>query len=94
MTPVLLRSIARALGATPDLARAEVVPIADRWLREHERAPSPAAPPTGDASRNDDADNDRRWFWLASLALLAIESWMRRSRRGARESRAEAQPVA
>jgi len=94
VTPVLLRSIARALGATPDLARAEVVPIADRWLREHERAPSPAAPLTGDASRNDDADNDRRWFWLASLALLAIESWMRRSRRGARESRAEAQRVA
>jgi len=92
-TPVLLRSIANSLGVLPDLTRAEVVPIPDPWLREHERAPSPPAPPTGDALGNDDG-NDRRGFWLAALALLAIESWMRRSRQHAAEARKEASRVA
>ena len=93
-TPVLLRSIANSLGVLPDLTRAEVVPIADRWLRDHERAPSPPAPPAGGALRNDDNDNDRRWFWLTALGLLAIESWMRRSRRRAGAAREEASRVA
>ena len=93
-TPVLLRAIANSLGVLPDLTRAEVVPIPDPWLREHERAPSPPVPPTGDALRNDDHDNDRRGFWLAALALLAIEGWMRRSRQRAAEAREEASRVA
>jgi hypothetical protein len=93
-TPLLLRSIANALGAGPNPAHAEVVPIADRWLRERERPPAPPAPPDAGALRREDADTDRRWFWLAALSLLALETWMRRSRKDANQRRDEAARVA
>ena len=75
-TPLLVRSIANAIGAVPDLQGAEVVPIADavlqRWSRQAE---SPASP------RIETIDeDDRRWLWIAVLCLLAIETWIRRTR--------------
>jgi len=93
-TPLLLRSVANALGPVPDLPRAEIVPIADRWLREWSRPPGPAAAPDADALRRDDTDNDRRWLWLAALALLAVETWMRRSRTAPDERREDIARVA
>ena len=93
-TPLLLRSLANALGTVPDLQRAEIVPIADRWLRDWSRPPAPPAVPDASALRRDDSDNDRRWLWLAALALLAVESWMRRARTAPDERREDIERVA
>jgi hypothetical protein len=79
LTPILMRAIANALATMPDLQRAEVVPIADEVLRPWSR---PAVPPATPRINTVD-DDDRRWFWLAALGLLAIEMWMRRTRRDA-----------
>src|SRR5207237_10142914 len=45
VTPLLMRSIANALAAVPDVTRAEVVPIADAVLREWARPPAAPATP-------------------------------------------------
>jgi hypothetical protein len=79
VTPLLMRSIVNGLAVVPDLQNAEVVPIPDRLLREWSR-PAPAP----DVPRIDTIDqDDRRWLWLAVLCLLAIETWMRRTRSSA-----------
>jgi hypothetical protein len=78
-TPLLLRSLANALAAPPDLQGAEIIPIPDRWLGEWSRPAGPVAEPRAESLRRD-ADNDRRWLWLAALSLLAVEAWIRRAR--------------
>jgi hypothetical protein len=93
-TPLLARSLANVLAAPPDLQPAEVVPIADRLLREWSRPAAPLAAPVADTLRRDDADNDRRWLWLAALGLLAVEAWMRRARTAPDERREETARVA
>jgi hypothetical protein len=72
--PRAIRSIRRALLA----------PTAWREL-EPERLPSatlaawsrPAPPIGGVDGENADRD-DRRWFWLAALAFIGLETWLRR----------------
>jgi hypothetical protein len=76
VTPLLMRSIANALAPVPDVTRAEVVPIADTVLREWARSPAAPATPRLDTVDQD----DRRWFWIAALGLLAVEAWMRRAK--------------
>jgi hypothetical protein len=75
-TPVLLRSIANAIASEPDLQAAEVVPIADAVLQRWSRPAAPVTAPRVDTVEQD----DRRWLWLAALALLALETWIRRAR--------------
>jgi hypothetical protein len=75
-TPILMRAMANALATIPDLQSAEVVQIADEVLRVWSR---PASPPATPRIITVDED-DRRWFWLAALGLLAIEMWIRRAR--------------
>ena len=76
VTPLLIRSIVNGLAATPDLRSAEVVPISDPLLRQWSRpAPASGTPPIENLEQD-----DRRWFWLAALGLLTIETWMRRAR--------------
>ncbi len=75
-TPVLLRSIANAIASVPDLRADEVVAIADPVLRQWSRPPAPMTAPRIDTVDRD----DRRWLWGAVLGLLALETWMRRSR--------------
>jgi hypothetical protein len=74
-TPILVRSIANAIAPVPDLQAAEVVPIDDaqlqRWSRPSTPLPSPRI-------QNVDQD-DRRWFWVAVICLLAFEVWVRRA---------------
>jgi hypothetical protein len=74
-----MRAVANAIVEPADLLPAEVTPIPEAVLRGWSRDAGPVSPPTIDSIVND----DRRWFWLASLALLAIETWMRRSRASA-----------
>ena len=78
VTPLLMRSIANAIAVIPDLRRAEVVPIPDRLLREWSRPSDVPAAPRLEAAEQG-LDDDRQWFWLAALFLLAIEVWMRRA---------------
>jgi hypothetical protein len=78
VTPLLMRSITNAIAGIPDLQRAEVVPISDRLLREWSRPSGVPAAPRLDTLEQGRGD-DRRWFWLAALCLLAIEMWMRRA---------------
>lgn len=75
-TPVLIRSMANAIAAIPDLRSAEVIPIADPLLQRWSR---PAAPVTAPRIETVERD-DRRWLWLAVLALLLLEMWVRRAR--------------
>jgi hypothetical protein len=48
--------------------------------------PTPATPTPGTASGPSSEDSDGRWFWIAALALIALEGWMRRTRRAASPS--------
>jgi hypothetical protein len=75
--PLLLRAIANAIAAVPDLQPAEVVPIADARLRQWSRPAAPLASPRIETVEQD----DRRWLWLAALCLLGLEMWIRRVRR-------------
>ena len=92
VTPVLLRAIANAIAAPPDLLRAEVVPIADAVLQRWSRHAAPLSSPRIESV----AEDDRRWLWLAAVLLMALEMWVRRSRRAEEpgESRREDARVA
>lgn len=76
----LLASIPRTnASAFGDL---EPVTVTPEELATWQR-PTPATPTPGTASGQSSEDSDGRWFWLAALALLALEGWMRRTRRAA-----------
>ncbi len=77
-TPVLLRAIANAIADVPTLQSAEVVAIPDAALQRWSRPSIPVPSPRIETVDGD----DRRWLWLAALALLALEMWIRRARRG------------
>jgi hypothetical protein len=81
VTPLLMRALANGVAPAPDLQSAEVLPIADRQLREWSRPASIPATPSAEALRQSDGDDDRRWFWMAALGLIALETWMRRARK-------------
>lgn len=78
--PLLIRSVLRALAPPDDLQEAEVRTIPDRALAAWTR---PAAEPSVDALKNVE-DSDRRWLWAAALAVLLIETWIRRDRQRTR----------
>jgi aerotolerance regulator-like protein len=76
VTPLLLRAMANALGGPPDLRRAEVLPIPESQLQAWSRPPAPVAVPRVDRVERD----DRRGLWILVLALLALETWVRRAK--------------
>ena len=76
VTPLLLRAMVNALGGPPDLRQAEVLPIPESLLRAWSRPPSPVTAPRLDRVERD----DRRGLWILVLALLALETWVRRAR--------------
>jgi hypothetical protein len=59
------------------LAEREVLTIPDADLRAWERPAGDVRSPRLDRIERD----DRRWWWGAALALLALEAWLRRARR-------------
>ena len=75
-TAALIRSAWRAAVPLTSLRELEPGHIADATLQQWSRQPTGAAPPRPDAGDGSDA----RWVWLAVLALLALETWMRRAR--------------
>jgi hypothetical protein len=80
----LFSAVAHALSYTPS-QWLEPSTIPDEQLSTWQRAPSPAARPS--AGSADDGESDGRWLWIGVLALLALETWLRRERR-----RADASP--
>jgi hypothetical protein len=76
VTPLLLRAMVNALGGPPDLRQAEVLPIPDSQLRAWSRPAAPVTAPRVDRVERD----DRRGFWILVLALLALETWIRRAK--------------
>lgn len=91
VTPLLMRAVANGIAPAPDLQPAEVLPIADRSLGEWSRPASVPAAPTAEALRRSDSDDDRRWFWIAVLCLIALETWMRRARAAKSDERHQAE---
>ena len=91
VTALLMRSVVNSLADPPNFQAAEVVPIPDRVLSEWSRPAPPVTAPRVDTVDQD----DRRWLWLTTVLLLAVEMWMRRARMtAAREDSPEAARVA
>ena len=76
VTPLLLRAMVNALGGPPDLRQAEVLPIPESQLRAWSRPPALVTAPRVERVERD----DRRGLWILVLALLALETWVRRAR--------------
>jgi hypothetical protein len=76
VTPLLLRAMVNALGGPPDLRQAEVLPVPDSQLRAWSRPAPPVTAPRVDRVERD----DRRGLWILVLALLALETWIRRAK--------------
>ena len=76
VTPLLLRAMVNALGGPPDLRQAEVLPIPESQLRAWSRPPAPVTAPPVDRVERD----DRRGLWVLVIALLALETWVRRAK--------------
>jgi hypothetical protein len=74
--PAILRAVVDGIGGDVERPADEIVAIGDDQLRDWSRAPGPAAPPRPETIERD----DRRWVWGLVLALLALETWMRRPR--------------
>lgn len=84
-TPTLMRALTSAVAPVVDLAPGEVIAIGGSQLQQWSRPPASPPPPNADALRRHGVDDDRQWFWLAAICLLAAETWLRRSRSAARE---------
>jgi hypothetical protein len=87
--PALIRLVTNSLGAVRDRIDQETVAIPDAQLVAWTRPAGPAPAPRTDTIDGD----DRRWFWMAALALLAIETWMRRARNDATAAASGVAPI-
>jgi hypothetical protein len=72
----IVRSVVESVADPIEQPAQEIAPISDEQLRRWSREPGPAAPPR----REQIDDDDRRWLWGAALVLLALETWLRRTR--------------
>jgi hypothetical protein len=85
--PAVIRGVVLAVRpaaiASPEL---ETVTTADAELAQWRR--DPASLTQTDLGHVD--DSDARWLWAGVLALLGVETWARRKRRGAPAARVEA----
>jgi len=75
--PILVRGLVNAIADVPDIVPLEIVPLPDARLTAWSRPAGPPAQPRIDSVESD----DRRWLWIAAIASLVAESWVRRSRR-------------
>ena len=80
---VVLRGVLMARRPTSGYAEREIARIDEAVLRAWNRQPSPVEAPSGPEAmalfRNAD-DTDARWCWLAVLAAIGIEQWLRARR--------------
>jgi hypothetical protein len=77
----LIAGIRHASSMAPPAQWLEPSTIPEAQLARWQREPSVGSFPrrtSGDDAT--DGDSDGRWLWLAALALLALETWLRRER--------------
>ncbi len=75
----LIAATRRALSIAPPMSEQDPSVIANDVIASWQRTPADVR-----SGRDTDPANgpsDARWFWLAALALLAVESWLRRTRK-------------
>ena len=75
----LIAATTRAISDATPVTELEPTVISDDVLRSWQREPSANAEQV--ASEN--GESDGRWLWILALALLGLESWLRRARREA-----------
>ena len=73
----LIAATSRALSGESPPNEMEPTTIPDSVLRSWLREPDVNAAPRA----NGDGGSDGRWLWIVALALLGLESWLRRTRR-------------
>ncbi len=71
-------ALARAASPAMDAAELEPSRMDPATLASMQR---PAAAATSTRTADDAGESDGRWLWLLALALLGVETWMRRDRR-------------
>ena len=72
----LIASVLRALDASTPMPEQAPTVLTDTALKGWERSPATGSVPPVRAPESAHG----RWLWVAALILLAIETWMRRSR--------------
>ncbi|HET7698482.1 MAG TPA: BatA domain-containing protein [Vicinamibacterales bacterium] len=84
--PAVVRAVVLAVRP-PAIAdrEAEVLTVPDAELASWRRDAAPLAMTTYRPSGQADGDSDARWFWGIALALLGVETWLRRRDAGAAE---------
>ena len=81
VSAALVGAVARATARTSPAAEQESTRVDAGTLTTWERAPATAATTR---TADDGGESDGRWLWLLALALLGVESWLRRGRREVR----------
>ncbi|MEJ7811703.1 MAG: BatA domain-containing protein [Gemmatimonadaceae bacterium] len=74
----LIAAAARARSLAPPITELEPATLPAPVLAPWQRAPA-ADPPAGANADGAAAPSDGRWLWVLTLALLALETWLRRS---------------
>jgi hypothetical protein len=72
----LIAAVDRARSVATPLAELEPTTIPDQTLVAWQRESSSDATPQ---SSSESTESDGRWLWILALALLALETWMRRT---------------
>jgi hypothetical protein len=72
----LIAATTRALSSAAPVSEMEPSTVPDDVLRSWQREPDASA-----AQGSTDGVSDGRWLWIAALALLGLETWLRRARR-------------
>jgi hypothetical protein len=75
----LVGALRRALSMAPPAGELDPSAIPATVLASWQRAPS--ATPTRDNTDSANGPSDGRWLWVLVIALLVVESWLRRERR-------------
>ena len=73
----LIAATTRALSIAAPVTEMEPTTVSDDVLRSWQREPDASA--TSHIST--DGASDGRWLWIVALALLGLETWLRRARR-------------
>lgn len=75
----LVGALRRALSVAPSVTELDPSTIPPAVIASWQRAPS--AEPTRETVDQTNGPSDGRWLWMIVLALLGVETWLRRERR-------------
>lgn len=74
----LIAATNAARSTAPPLAELDPSTVSDAALSSWQRPPAAEAPNRTSGSTND-GPSDGRWFWVAALLFLGLETWLRRA---------------